>query len=112
MMTEAIHTPHLVDRSLAIENAEYIFKAVKNLGDNLELKPDSFINNRANSVLSEATVFLEKVAKDGMFSAMANGEFADIRRPENGGKGLGGVFQRDENYYNPFMEKMKEELGI
>jgi len=63
MMTEAIHTPHLVDRSLAIENAEYIFRAVKNLGDNLELKPDSFINKRANSVLSEATVFLEKVRK-------------------------------------------------
>ncbi len=112
MMTEAIHTPHLVDRSLAIENAEYIFKAVKNLGDNLELKPDSFINKRANSVLSEATLFLEKVAEEGMFTAMANGEFADIHRPENGGKGLDGVFQRDENYYNPFMDKMKEELGI
>jgi len=47
-----------------------------------------------------------------MFTAMANGEFADIHRPENGGKGLEGVFQRDENYYNPFMDKMKEELGI
>lgn len=112
MMTEAIHTPHLVDRSLAIENAEYIFRAVKDLGANFELKKDSFINQRANSVLAEATEFLEKVAGDGLFNAMAGGEFADIKRPENGGKGLGGVFERDENYYNPIMEKMKKELGL
>ena len=112
MMTEAIHTPHLVDRSLAIENAEYIFRAVKDLGDNLELSPDSFINRRANSVLLEATEFLEKVAGEGMFSAMAAGDFAEIKRPENGGKGLDGVFERDPDYFNPFMEQMKKELGI
>ncbi|MCB5270326.1 MAG: lysine 5,6-aminomutase subunit alpha [Candidatus Cloacimonetes bacterium] len=112
MMTEAIHTPHLVDRSLAIENAEYIFRAVKDLGDSLQLSPDSFINRRANSVLLEATEFLEKVAAEGMFSAMAAGDFAEIKRPENGGKGLDGVFERDPDYFNPFMEQMKKELGL
>nr|MDK2850308.1 beta-lysine 5,6-aminomutase alpha subunit [Candidatus Cloacimonadota bacterium] len=112
MMTEAIHTPHLVDRSLAIENAEYIFKAVKNLSDSLMLSPDSFINRRANTVLQEATEFLEKVASEGLFSAMAAGEFADIKRPENGGKGLDGVFEKDADYFNPFMDKMKQELGL
>ncbi|HNQ43470.1 MAG TPA: lysine 5,6-aminomutase subunit alpha, partial [Candidatus Cloacimonadota bacterium] len=112
MMTEAIHTPHLVDRSLAIENARYIFTAVKDLADNLELRPESFINRRANLVLKEATEFLERVADEGLFQAMALGEFAEIRRPENGGKGLDGVFQRDDDYYNPFMDKIKEELGL
>lgn len=112
MMTEAIHTPHLVDRSLAIENAQYIFRAVKDLGDNLQLSPDSFINRRANSVLKEATEFLEKVAEEGMFSAMAAGDFAEIKRPENGGKGLDGVFERDPEYYNPFIDQMKKELGL
>ena len=112
MMTEAIHTPHLVDRSLAIENAQYIFRAVEGLADNLQLSPDSFINRRANSVLLEATEFLEKVAAEGMFSAMADGDFAEIKRPENGGKGLDGVFERDPDYFNPFMQQMKKELGL
>ncbi len=112
MMTEAIHTPHLVDRSLAIENAQYIFKAVKNLGDNLSLVPDSFVNQRANLVLAQAVEFLEKVASEGLFPAMARGDFADIKRPENGGKGLDGVFRREEGYFNPFLDKMKKELGL
>lgn len=112
MMTEAIHTPHLADRSLAIENAQYIFNAVKDLGDNLMLAPDSFINKRANEVLAQAVEFLEKVAEEGLFNAMAKGDFAEIKRPENGGKGLDGVFRRGENYYNPFMEQLKQELKI
>jgi beta-lysine 5,6-aminomutase alpha subunit len=112
MMTEAIHTPHLVDRSLAIENAQYLFTAVKDLSDSLQLSPDSFVNKRANSVLKAATEFLEQVAREGLFSAMAAGEFAEIKRPENGGKGLDGVFERDIDYYNPFMDKMKKELGL
>lgn len=112
MMTEAIHTPHLADRSLAVENAQYVFKAVKDLNENLCLAPDSFINRRANEVLQQAVDFLERVANEGLFSAMAKGEFAEIKRPENGGKGLDGVFLRDENYFNPFMEAMKQELGL
>ena len=112
MMTEAIHTPHLVDRSLAIENAQYLFRAVKDLGANLQLAPEGFIGTRANSVLMQATEFLEKVAGEGLFSAMAKGEFAEIKRPENGGKGLDGVFECSADYYNPFMQQMKKELGL
>ena len=112
MMTEAIHTPHLADRYLAIENAQYIFKAVKDLNQNLCLAEDSFINRRANEVLAQATEFLEKVAREGLFSAMAKGEFAEIKRSENGGKGLEGVIMKDKDYYNPFMESMKQELKL
>ncbi|MCB5259701.1 MAG: lysine 5,6-aminomutase subunit alpha [Candidatus Cloacimonetes bacterium] len=112
MMTEAIHTPHLVDRSLAIENAQYLFKAVKDLGANIQLSPESFVNKRANLVLRQATEFLEKVAEEGLYQAMTTGEFAEIKRPENGGKGLSGVFERDPEYFNPFMDKMKKELGL
>jgi len=112
MMTEAIHTPHLADRSLAIENAQYLFKAVKDLNANLCLAPDSFVNRRANDVLQQAVSFLEKVAEEGLFASMAKGEFAEIKRPENGGKGLDGVFMCDKDYYNPFMQQMKQELGL
>lgn len=112
MMTEAIHTPHLADRSLAIENAQYLFKAVKDLNANLCLAPGSFINERANSVLAEATSFLEAVAEEGLLKAMARGDFADIKRPENGGKGLEGVFLKDSSYINPFLIKFKAELEL
>ncbi|MFO8144228.1 MAG: lysine 5,6-aminomutase subunit alpha [Candidatus Syntrophosphaera sp.] len=112
MMTEAIHTPHLADRSLAIENAQYIFTAVRGLDDNLCLAPDSFVNKRANQVLQEAVEFLQRVEKQGLFKAMENGEFADIKRSENGGKGLEGVFRKDANYFNPILDKMKQELGL
>jgi len=112
MMTEAIHTPHLADRALAIENAQYIFTAIKDLNDELILNPDGFINARANLVLDEATAFLAKVADSGLMQSMANGDFADIRRTEDGGKGLQGVFKRHESYVNPFAMKMAQELGI
>ena len=35
MMTEAIHTPFMSDRALSIENAQYIFRTMKDLGDEL-----------------------------------------------------------------------------
>ncbi len=112
MMTEAIHTPHIADRALAIENANYIFTAVKDLGKELSIDPDGFINKRAESVLDEAIAFLQKVVDTGLFEAMARGDFADIKRPEDKGKGAEGVFKRSENYLNPFLEQMKQELGL
>jgi beta-lysine 5,6-aminomutase alpha subunit len=112
MMTEAIHTPHLADRSLAIENALYIFNTMKDLGSEIRLEPDGFINKRANAVLEEATLFLEKVAEEGLLIAMSQGEFADIRRHENSGKGYDGVFRKETGYLNPFMDKIKMELGM
>ena len=112
MMTEAVHTPHLVDRALAIENADYVFKAVKDFGDEFEIKENGFINQRANQVLDEATCFLEYVESVGLMNAMTEGKFAGIKRNENEGKGLAGVFRKDENYVNPFMDKLKNELNI
>jgi beta-lysine 5,6-aminomutase alpha subunit len=110
MLTEAVHTPHLQDRSLAIENAEYIFKTMKDLNKEINIPEDGFINQRANLVLDEAIEFLSRVAEQGLFNAMASGSFADIKRTEDTGKGLSGVFKKGQNYTNPFMEKMLQEL--
>jgi len=111
MLTEAVHTPHLQDRALAIENAEYIFKTTRDLYKEISIEPDGFINTRANLVLQQATDFLEKVAKQGLLQAMAAGEFADIKRSETAGKGLDGVFKKADDYVNPFMEAMKKQGG-
>ncbi|MDN5354681.1 MAG: beta-lysine 5,6-aminomutase alpha subunit [Candidatus Cloacimonadota bacterium] len=112
MMTEAVHTPHLVDRALAIENAQYVFNATKDFKNEFTLKPDGIINKRAKQVLEEATDFLRKVSEKGLFQAMSAGEFADIVRTETGGKGLDGVLPKSEDYLNPFMDKMKTELKL
>ena len=112
MMTEAIHTPHLVDRAVAIENANYVFKATKDFSSEFQLNKDGFINQRANLVLDETIDFLEKVSEKGLFRAMEDSDFADIKRTETGGKGLDGVFKKSKNYFNPFMDKMKLELGL
>ena len=103
MLTEAVHTPHLQDRSLAIENAEYIFKTIKDLSKEIHISEDGFINQRANLVLNQAADFLSKVAEQGLLQAMANGEFADIKRKDDAGKGLDGVFKKADDYVNPFM---------
>ena len=44
---------------------------------------------------------------EGLFTALEKGIFANIKRPKNGGKGLAGVTEKGENYFNPFVELMK-----
>ncbi|MBF4695503.1 lysine 5,6-aminomutase subunit alpha [Fusibacter ferrireducens] len=106
MMTEAIHTPLLQDRALAIENAKYIFKNMRHLGDEVEYKRDGIIQKRAQSVLAEAAALLKDIEKMGIMSTIEQGKFADITRKMDGGKGLDGVTQKGENYFNPFIQMM------
>ncbi|MCB5250746.1 MAG: lysine 5,6-aminomutase subunit alpha [Candidatus Cloacimonadales bacterium] len=112
MLTEAVHTPHLADRALAIDNAQYVFNAVKDFNKEISIDKDGFINKRAEKVLDEAIVFLKRVAEQGFFNALEKGEFADIKRTQTTGKGLDGVFRKSDSYINPFMDKIKQELNI
>ena len=107
MPTEAIHTPFMSDRYLSIENAKYIFGNMKNIGDEVEFKEDGIIRNRAKEVLNSATELLEHMESEGLFTALEKGIFANIKRPKNGGKGLDGVTEKAENYFNPFIDLMK-----
>ena len=107
MPTEAIHTPFMSDRYLSIENAKYIFGNMKNIGDEVEFKDNGIIKNRAKEVLDKATALLENMQKEGLFTALEKGIFADVKRPKNGGKGLDGVTEKGENYFNPFIDLMK-----
>jgi beta-lysine 5,6-aminomutase alpha subunit len=111
MMTEAIHTPFMSDRYLSIENAQYIFRNMKNIGDDLEFKKDGIMQTRAKKVLDDAIELLEKMTEEGLFKALEKGIFADIKRPFDGGKGLAGVFEKGEHYYNPFIDLMKGKGG-
>ena len=109
-MTEAIHTPFMSDRALAIENAQYIFRTMKDFGSELEFKEGGIIQSRANEVLQKATDLLVEIEHQGLFATLEQGIFADIKRPKDGGKGLDGVVVKDDNYFNPFITLMKKEV--
>lgn len=109
MLTEAIHTPFMSDRALSIENAQYIFRTMKDFGSEIEFKKDGIIQSRAQEVLQKATDLLEEIEQQGMFATLEQGIFADIKRPKDGGKGLDGVVVKAPNYFNPFIALMKKE---
>ena len=54
MMTEAIHTPFIQDRFLAIQNAQYVFNTMKDLHSEIEFKRGGQIEQRAQQVLGQA----------------------------------------------------------
>ena len=109
MMTEAIHTPFMSDRALAIENAQYIFRTMADLGSEIEFREGGIIRNRAAEVLQKAADLLGEIERIGLFATLEKGIFADIKRPQDGGKGLSGVVRKSDRYFNPFIEAMKEE---
>ncbi len=106
MPTEAIHTPFMSDRYLSIENAKYIFSNMKSIGEEMEFKKDGIIQNRVKEVLNNTIDTLEVLVQDGLFKALEQGKFGDVKRPIDGGKGLAGVAPKGDNYFNPFVELM------
>ncbi len=106
MMTEAIHTPFIQDRFLAVQNAKYVFSTMRDLHAELQFTPGGQIERRAQQVLSETEAILAEIERTGLPAAIAKGTFADISRTLTGGKGLDGVLDKDAAYYNPFPELM------
>ncbi len=106
MLTEAIHTPFLGDRALALDNAHYIMTTARHLGDEIEFVRDGIVERRAQAVLNEARALLARVAAMGLMRAIEAGVFADVRRAPEGGRGFDGVFARAQGYWNPFEDAL------
>jgi beta-lysine 5,6-aminomutase alpha subunit len=106
MLTEAIHTPFLGDRVLSLDNARYVMNTARHLGDEIEFRAGGIVERRAQSVLRDARALLERVAERGLMESIADGAFADVKRPPNGGRGFEGVFERAPEYWNPFEEAL------
>ncbi len=109
MMTEAIHTPHMADRAHAIAGADYIKRAMKTLGSEIEYREGGLMESRADLVLGKALDLLETIRHDGLFNALEAGRFAGIKRRLEGGKGLDGVIPKGDYYHNPFTDLFVEE---
>ena len=109
MMTEAIHTPFIQDRFLAIQNAKYVFGTMKDLHSEIEFKRGGLIEQRAQAVLAETEAMLAEIETISLPTAIGKGMFAEISRTPTGGKGLDGVVAKADNYYNPFPQLMLPE---
>ena len=106
MMTEAIHTPFIQDRFLAIQNAKYVFGTMRDLHAEIEFKAGGQIERRAQTVLSETEQVLTQIESIGLQAAIGKGIFAEIARTPQGGKGLDGVLAKADDYFNPFPSLM------
>lgn len=112
MMTEAIHNPMLADRYEALKMADYIYRAAAWIGDEMQIRPDGRIAQRQKETFAKTLELLEEAAETGMFEAIARGRFADVKRPELGGKGLSGVVEKGETYFNPVLDLLEEATGV
>ncbi|HKE63446.1 MAG TPA: lysine 5,6-aminomutase subunit alpha [Micromonosporaceae bacterium] len=123
MMTEAVVTPWLSDRDIALQNVRYVLGACGGLHEDFSPAPGGFIQQRANQVLREAIELLERIvdpdsshqgssaqrhAAGGLLNAIADGTFGIMKRPSDRGKGLDGVAKREPGYYNPASEILEE----
>jgi beta-lysine 5,6-aminomutase alpha subunit len=104
MMTEAVVTPWLSDRDLALQNVRYVFNAAGRLHEDFVPRHDGFIVQRAHQVLAEAIDLLERIvdpAEGGLLAAIGDGTFGLMKRPADRGKGLDGVVKQAPGYLNP-----------
>ncbi len=102
--TEGVFTPHLHDRVVGLECVDYVFNYAHDLGEEIQFKPGGIITTRAQDVLRDAHELLERIAAVGMFGAIEDGTFGDVRRRVDEGRGIDGIVATDEHYYNPVLE--------
>jgi beta-lysine 5,6-aminomutase alpha subunit len=111
ILTEAIHTPFVADRYLALRNMTYMENFTRDLMGEFDLRPDGRIVKRANQVVREAVDQLAHIRDVGLVAALGEGAFADVKRAPDGGKGLDGVFEKGPDYHNPFWDELERRAS-
>jgi beta-lysine 5,6-aminomutase alpha subunit len=105
--TEGVFTPHMYDRVVGLECVDYVFNFARDIGAEIEFKPGGLIQTRASDVLRRAHELLGRIAEVGMFGAIEDGTFGDVRRSIDEGRGIDGIVLADERYFNPTLEVMR-----
>jgi beta-lysine 5,6-aminomutase alpha subunit len=108
MMTEAVVTPWLSDRDLALRNVRYVLDACGGLAEDFRPPPGGFVERRAQHVLGEAVELLERITDEGLLEAIGDGTFGLMKRPADAGKGLDGVVRKAPGYVNPATDLLTE----
>ncbi|MGN9908360.1 lysine 5,6-aminomutase subunit alpha [Phytohabitans sp. LJ34] len=107
MMTEAVVTPWLSDRDIALQNVRYVLDAAGGLHEDFVPAPGGLIQRRAHQVLAEAVGLLERIRDDTLLAAIGDGTFGIMKRPADRGKGLDGVAAHEPDYHNPATELLE-----
>ncbi len=107
MMTEAVVTPWLSDRDIALQNVRYVLDGAGNLHEDFVPAPGGFIQRRAGHVLAEAVELLERITGESLLEAIADGTFGIMKRPADAGRGLDGVAAHEPGYYNPVTDALE-----
>jgi beta-lysine 5,6-aminomutase alpha subunit len=106
--TEGIFTPHIHDRVLGLQNVDYVFNSARDLGEEIEFKRGGIIQTRAQEVLGGARELLERIADTGLFKSIEEATFGDVSRRVDDGRGIEGIIQTEDRYFNPLLELMRE----
>ncbi len=113
MPTEAIHTPWLHDRTVAIRSANYVLNGTRSMTGEFGYRSDGFISKFAKKVLGDCVDLLEKIDDQGFLDAIEKRTFAGVSRTEKGGKGFDGVFAIEKGrYQNPFYKLMGSKISV
>jgi beta-lysine 5,6-aminomutase alpha subunit len=112
MLTEAIHTPLMMDRFVGLETARYVMRAAASFADEVEFRPGGIVQTRARDVLDRTVTFLGEVRTAGLLDAIEQGMFADVKRAKDGGKGLDGLVTKGPGYWNPVADALEAGLGL
>ncbi len=102
ILSEAIHTPYIHERMLAIQNAKYVFNYAKDFAAEFSILDNGVMQQRAACVLKKTYHLLQQIKQDGLIPTIEAGKFGGISRSIYGGKGSEGVFDKSNNYFNPF----------
>jgi beta-lysine 5,6-aminomutase alpha subunit len=111
MLTEAVHTPWLSDRDLALQNVRYVMESTRGLAEDFVPAHDGFVVQCAHQVLAEAIELLEAIVDDQLLNAIADGTFGLMKRPADAGRGLDGVAKQAPDYYHPARELLDEHFS-
>ena len=109
MMTEAVVTPWLSDRDLALQNVRYVLNATGDLHEDFRPPPDGFIAQPRppGAGRDHRTARADRRPQRAAGRHRGRHLRADAR-PADGGRGLDGVAKKSSVYYNPASELLEE----
>ncbi|MBI4211930.1 MAG: hypothetical protein HY540_04750 [Deltaproteobacteria bacterium] len=104
----------ITEQSIIIDEnlkAGWFSSFARTIGDELLINSNGKISRRALTFVENTHKHLKKIEDLTLFKAFENGMFANRECPENEGKGLDGLFQKDRNYFNPLLDWLTQPLN-
>jgi beta-lysine 5,6-aminomutase alpha subunit len=62
-------------------------------------------------VLAGAQLLLERIARTGLFKAIEDATFGDVSRKLEDGRGIAGIVDTEEGYFNPVVDLMRDPVA-